>query len=65
MMWVGALIPFNGVRPWLESAKQGEVLLAVLVKMLQISHFGTGDPRRAEKGRSRLYFRGIWLTHPD
>jgi hypothetical protein len=42
MMGGGASIPFNGGHPWLESAKQAEIRLAVLLKMLQIADFGTG-----------------------
>ena len=52
MMGGGASIPFNGGHPWLESAKQAEIRLAVLLKMLQIADFGTGAPRWAENGHT-------------
>ena len=59
MMGGGALIPFNGGRPWLESAKQAEIRLAVLLKMRQIARFGTEAPRRAEKGHPTVAFTAI------
>ena len=55
MMGGGALIPFNGGRPWLESAKQAEIRLAVLLKMLQIAHFRTAAFAGLKKNIRRLH----------
>jgi hypothetical protein len=41
MMGGGPFILLNAARPWPESAKQPEIRLAILQKMLQIAHFGT------------------------
>jgi hypothetical protein len=58
MMGGGALIRFNGGRPWLESAKQAEIRLAILLKMLPIP-FWDGGSRRAEKGHPTVAFTAI------
>lgn len=42
MMGGEAFILFNGERSWLDSAKQAESCLAILLKMIQIAHFETG-----------------------
>jgi len=63
----GTFILLNAGRPWPESAKQIEIRLAILLKILQISHFGTAALARGERytdGCLHRYFRGIWLIHP-
>ena len=37
----GTFILLKAGRPWPESAKQAEIRLAILLKMLQIAHFVT------------------------
>ncbi len=60
MMGDEAFILFNGGRPWLESSKQAENRLAILLKMLQIAHFGAGALAGLKKdiGCIHRYFRG-------
>jgi len=43
----GTFILLKAGRPWPESAKQTEIRLAVLLKMLRIAHFG----QQLAKGR--------------
>ena len=49
MMRGGTFILLKAGRPWPESAKQTEIRLAVLLKMLQTAHFGTGALATGEK----------------
>src|ERR1700689_1944032 len=68
MMGGGTFIPLNAGRPWPESAKQTEIRLAILLKMLQIAHFGTAALARGEKDIRRSYsplFPRVWLIHPE
>ena len=48
MMEAGLLILLKAGRPWPESTKQTEIRLAILLKMLQIAHFGTEALARDE-----------------
>jgi hypothetical protein len=50
MMGGGTSILLKVGRPWPESAKQAEIRLAVLLKMLQIAHFGTEALASGRKG---------------
>ena len=54
MMGGGTFILLKAGRPWPESAKQAEIRLAVLLKMLQIAHFGTEALARDENDIRRL-----------
>jgi hypothetical protein len=49
MMGGGAFILLNAGRTGQESAKQTEIRLAILLKMLQIAHFGTAPSLTGEK----------------
>ena len=49
MMGGGTFILLKAGRGRLESAKQTEIRLAVLLKMLQTAHFGTGALATGEK----------------
>jgi hypothetical protein len=42
MMGDGTSVLLNAGRAWLETAKHTEIRLAILLKILQIAHFGTG-----------------------
>ena len=46
---------FNAGRPGLESAKQAEIRLAILLKMLQAAHFGTGTFAGLKRTIRRLH----------
>ncbi len=64
----GTFILLKAGRPWPESAKQAEIRLAILLKMLQIAHFGTAarqGAKRTSDGCIECYFRGIWLIHRE
>jgi hypothetical protein len=50
----GTFILLKAGRPWPESAKQAEIRLVVLLKMLQIAHFGTEALARDENDIRRL-----------
>jgi len=50
MMGGGAFILLKAGRPWPETAKQAEIRLAFLLKMLQIAHFGTVALASRRKG---------------
>jgi len=50
MMGGGSFILLKVGRPWPESAKQAEIRLAILLKMLQIAHFGTAALASGLKG---------------
>ena len=49
MMGGETFILLKAGRPWPESAKQAEIRLAILLKMLQIAHFGTAPSLTGEK----------------
>jgi hypothetical protein len=51
MMGGGAFILLKAGRHWPESAKQAEIRLASLLKILQIAHFGTEALARAKRRR--------------
>jgi hypothetical protein len=69
MVGGGTFILLNAGCPRPESAKQTEIRLASLLKMLQIAHFGTEQPspgvKRTFDGRIHRYFLGLWLIHPE
>jgi hypothetical protein len=68
MMGGGTFILANAGRPWLESVKQAEIRLAILLKMLPIAHFGTGGlagVKKTSDGCIHRYFPRIWLIHPE
>ena len=55
MMGGGAFILLKAGRPRPESAKQAEIRLAILLKMLQIAHFGTAALANDENDIRWLY----------
>jgi hypothetical protein len=59
MMGGGTFILLKAGRPWPESAKQAEIRLAFLRKMLQIAHFGTAAPARGRKRHPMVVFTAI------
>ena len=61
----GAFILLKAGRPWPESAKQTEIRLAILLKMLQTAHFGTVCAKRTPDGCIDCHLYGIWLIHPE
>jgi hypothetical protein len=65
----GTFILLKAGRPWPESAKQAEIRLAILLKMLTDRPFWDSSPRQRAKrtpdGCIYCYFPGIWLTHPE
>jgi hypothetical protein len=61
MMGGGAFILLKAGRPWPESAKQAEIRLACLLKILQIARFGAG----VLAGTAVLRFPRIWLITLD
>jgi hypothetical protein len=69
MMGGGTFILLKAGRPWPESAKQAEIRLAILLKMLTDRPFWDSSPRQRAKrtpdGCIYCYFPGIWLTHPE
>jgi hypothetical protein len=72
MMGGVAFILLKVGRRWPESAKQAEIRLATLLKILQIARFWGENPRarrlRAEKDMQGLYWRDfgrIWLIRPE
>jgi hypothetical protein len=68
MMGGGPFILLKAGRSWPESAKQAEIRLAILLKMLQTAHFGTKSlpgAKRTSDGCVCCYYRGIWLIHQE
>src|SRR5258705_2110549 len=65
MMGGGTFILLKAGRPWPESAKQTEIRLAILLKMLQIAHFGTGWAKRTPGGCINCHLCGIWLIQRE
>ena len=66
----GTFILLKAGRRWPESAKQTEICLAILLKMLTDRPFWDGSPRQRAKKRTPdgciyCYFRGIWLIHQE
>ena len=59
MMGGGALTRFNGGRPWLESAKQPEIRLAILLKILQIDGSLAGLKKDIRRLHSPLFPRDM------
>jgi hypothetical protein len=59
MMGGGTFILVNAGRAWPESAKQAEIRLATLLKMLQIAHFGTAALASGQKGHPMVVFTAI------
>jgi hypothetical protein len=59
MMGGGTFILLKAGRLRLESAKQTEIRLAILLKMLQIAHFGTAAPARGRKRHPMVVFTAI------
>jgi hypothetical protein len=59
MMGGGAFILLNAGRTGQESAKQTEIRLAILLKMLQIAHFGTAPSLTGEKGHPMVAISAI------
>ena len=55
----GTFILLKAGRPWPESAKQTEIRLAILWKMLQIAHFGTAALASGRKGHPMVVFTAI------
>lgn len=59
MMGGGTSVLVNGGRRWLECSKQTEIRLAILLKILQIAHFGTGGlagVKKTSDGYIHRYF---------
>jgi hypothetical protein len=68
MMGGGASVLLNAGRPWLESAKQTEIRLAILLKMLQIAILGQeglAGMKKTTDGCIHRYFPRTWLIHPE
>jgi hypothetical protein len=61
MMGGGTFILLKAGRPWPESAKQAEIRLAFLLKMLQIAHFGTAALGSGRKGHPMVAINAIPL----
>jgi len=59
MMGGGTFILLKAGRRWPESAKQTEIRLATLPKMLQIAHFGTAALACGRKGHPMVVFTAI------
>jgi hypothetical protein len=59
MMGGGTFILLKAGRPGPESAKQAEIRLAILLKMLQIAHFGTPALASGPKGHPMVVFTAI------
>ena len=55
----GTFILLKVGRPWPESAKQAEIRLAILLKMLQIAHFGTAAVPNGRKGHPMVAISAI------
>ena len=55
----GTFILLKAGRPWPESAKQAEIRLAILLKMLQMAHFGTAALANGRKGHPMVVFTAI------
>jgi len=59
MMGGGAFILLKAGRPWPESAKQAEIRLAILLKMLQMAHFGASAVAIRQKGHPMVALTAI------
>ena len=59
MMGGGAFILLKAGRPRPESAKQTEIRLAILPKMLQIAHFGTAALANGRKEHPMVVLTAI------
>ena len=55
----GTFILLKAGRPWPESAKQAEIRLAILLKMLQMAHFGTAALANGRKGHPMVVLTAI------
>jgi hypothetical protein len=64
MMGGGAFILLKVGHPWPETAKQPEIRLANLLKILRIAGFGGENTSQGGKGHAMVVFRdfrGTWL----
>jgi hypothetical protein len=64
MMGGGAFILLKVGQPWPETAKQAEIRLANLLKILRIAGFGGENTSQGGKGHAMVVFcdfRGTWL----
>jgi hypothetical protein len=59
MMGGGAFILLKAGRPWPETAKQAEIRLAILLKILHIACSGGESPRQGRKGHAMVVFTAI------